>query len=197
MPGFAPAFSDCRIVVRKLKCADIELSDRLAVLIQQLTTTRVVDALATYETVLIIGPDAKACFAFHGHPSIRIRHLPTVESSFRFIRKMVDHHASGYLRDRESLHEMLLSLFPGVSRSLALRLLRKGNPISDNTFSFEEFPSMNVYVLTVLLDGQTLAFQKHSAQQRTKKAPAKRMAAVSGLSKVPAPRPGTIPRSEG
>jgi hypothetical protein len=202
VPEFSAAFADCRVVVRALRCADIEMSDRVAIILRPPRLDRVVEAIATFETIFIVGPDVSTQFEFHGHPSIRIRHFPEMESTFRFIRCLIDPRTGLYLRDHESLHELLLSFFPSVSRSLAQHMLRKGNPISDANFSFEEFPSMNVYVFTVLLDAQTLAFQRHVAQKRSRKAPGKRMpvegipAHVPGLSKVPAPRPGTISRSE-
>jgi hypothetical protein len=202
IPEFSAAFSDCRVVVRRLRCVDLEMSDRVGVILQPPRLDRVVEAIATYETVFIVGPDATARFAFHGHPSIHIRHFLEMAPTLRFIRRLIDPRAGLYLRDHESLHEMLLSFFPCVSRSLAQHMLRKGNPISDPNFSFEEFPNMNVYVLTVLLDAQALAFRGNSAQKRVRKAPGKRMPTegipvhVPGLSKVPAPRPGTISRSE-
>jgi hypothetical protein len=200
IPDFLPVFANCRIVVRKLKCADIEVSDRLAVLLSRVTTARVVDAVATYETVFLIGAEPDACFLFHGHPSVRIRHFPSPKAALDFIRRLIDPRASAYLRGHESLHEMLLALFPCMSRALAQRFLRKGNPVCDTAFSFEEFPAMNVYVLSVLLDAQTLAFQRHIAQKRAKKAPAKRLptdfTVIPGVSKVPAPRPGTLPCAE-
>jgi hypothetical protein len=197
IPDFQATFSDCRIVVRKLKCADLEMSDRVAVLFTRHTTARVVDAIATYETVFLVGVDVNAFVSFHGHPSVRIRHFPNTQIALCFVRRLIDPRASSYLRDHESLHEMLLALFPCVSRALAQRFLRKGNPISDTAFSFEEFPAMNIYVLSVLLDAQTLTFQRNVAQKRVKKAPTKRTSTTSavapGVNKVSAPRPGTLP----
>jgi hypothetical protein len=101
---------------------------------------------------------------------------------------LIDSRAGVYLRDHESLNEMLLALFQCVSRALSQRFLRKGNLISDTAFSFEEFPAMSIDVLSVLLDAQTLAFQWHMAQKRVKKAPRKRTLTNStvapGASKV-------------
>jgi hypothetical protein len=76
---------------------------------------------------------------------------------------LIDSRAGAHLSDHDSLNEMLLALFQRVSRALTQRFLRKGNLISDTAFSFEEFPAMNICVLSVLLEAQTLAFQRQQS----------------------------------
>jgi hypothetical protein len=172
-PRFSSDFLDYRTVVRKLKCADCEMNDRVAVLFARPTTACAVDAIATYETVFLVGGDVNVFASFHGHPSVQIRHFPNTQNAHCFIRWLIDPRAGAYLRDHESLNEMLLALFPCLLRALMQRFLRKGNLISDTAFSFEQFSAMNIYVLSVLLDAQTIAFQRHMTQKRMKKAPTK------------------------
>jgi hypothetical protein len=105
---------------------------------------------------------------------------------------------NSYLRDAESLHEMLLCLFPTISRSLSHRLLKKGNPITDRGFCFEEFSPMNIHPFNVLLDTPTLGFQKNQIGGKKPVKPKKVMESESILSFIPgdarirAPRPGSI-----
>jgi hypothetical protein len=97
---------------------------------------------------------------------------------------------------------MLLSLFPGVSRSLAQNMLKLGNPIAEPDFAFGEFPEMNVYMFTVLLDANTMAYERNIAhveaearKQNQKRRPGLKVATKSrsilsfipGVGKVSAP----------
>jgi hypothetical protein len=81
IPDFPATFSDCRIVVRKLKGADLEMSDRVAVLFTRPTTARVVDAIATYKPVFLVGVDVNAFVSFHSHPSLQMRHFPNTQNA--------------------------------------------------------------------------------------------------------------------
>jgi hypothetical protein len=190
IPEFQAQFSDCRIIVRKLRAASIEINDRCAVLLGEFEADIVANAIVTYETVVLIN----ASDQFHCYPSVKIRNFPTHKCAFKYIRGLVG--PAPHLRDQESLHEMLLSLFPAVSRSLAQNMLRLGNPIAEPDFAFGEFPEMNVYMFTVLLDAETMAYQRNVARGQKQKRPQGTKVAtksrsilsfIPGIGKVPAP----------
>jgi hypothetical protein len=198
-PGFRSIFSECRVVVRKVANADIELSERCAALIQNFTPSRIASAIATYQEVYLIATDYQLCFAFIGSPSLKVRILPTAELVLTFVRSLATPLPNCYLRESESLFEMLLCLFPTISRSLALHLLKKGNPISDENYCFEEFPEMNIYPFRILLDAETMTFQKNQLAKNRKQVAVKKPAEsqsilsfIPGYGKVPAPKPGSI-----
>lgn len=97
--------------------------------------------------------------------SVRIRQFPTYKSAFNFIRSLVDD-SQIFLRDCESLHEHLLSLFPTISKSLAQVILRKGNPITDCSIILDEFPQMNIIPFKSVLDTLSILYQKNKKKKQ-------------------------------
>lgn len=97
--------------------------------------------------------------------SVRIRQFPTYKSAFNFIHSLVDD-SQIFLRDCESLHEHLLSLFPTISKSLAQAILRKGNPITDCSIILDEFPQMNIIPFKHVLDTLSILYQKNKKKKQ-------------------------------
>jgi hypothetical protein len=195
---FQAAFSDCHVIVRKIRAADIELNDRCAVLVRDFVPARVAAAMVSYERVFLVSTSPKACLAFLGSHSLSVRVCQDNSQVMGFIRSMATPEPNTYLRDAESLHEMLLCLFPTISRSLSHRILKKGNPITDPGFCFEEFSPMNIHPFNVLLDTPTLGFQKSQIGKKKVVKQKKGMESESILSfihgdaRIRAPRPGSI-----
>lgn len=152
-------------------------------------------ALCCFEIVYVINADDTSLCDLASHSAIRVRNFVSRTVAFRFLLSLASTAPNAYLRDKESLHENLLWLFPTVSRSLALHMLRNGNPITDVTFFMDPFPGLNTYTFKTLLDMPTMAFTANRAARRSyKKKSIPRTGSTSickfipGVTKVAAPQ---------
>ena len=149
-------------------------------------------ALCCFETVYLVNISEDILSEFISHPSIKVRNFRSKQQGLRFIRSLASTMTNKYLRSKESLHENILWMFPMISRSLALHMLKNGNPIRDAHFSYDPYPSMNSYMFKTLLDMPTMAYNTHKIANKTKKPPVhcrseSILTYIPGVTKVRAP----------
>ena len=195
-PDFTKAFSDCRIISRKLKYVTLELDEKTGVIIGQFKLDTLISAMCCFETVYLINISEKISADFSSQSVLRVRNFQTLHTAFKFLRGLVSPSASHFVREKESLHEHLLWLFPMISRSLALHMLAEGNPISDRSCLLDVYPTMNACLFKSLIDMPTMSFSSRQVSKRKSSAAKTRqkhqpeiLAFVPGVTKVSAPWP--------
>ena len=197
-PEFAEMFADCRVVLRKLKYVDLELNERTGVLVENFKLDTLISAMCCFETVYLVNISGQIAASFSSHPSIRVRNFTSSREAFSFLRALASPAASHYIRNKESLHEHVLSLFPMISRTLALHMLSEGDPIKDASALLDPYPTMNASLFKLLLDMPTMSFNAHRFSRREtsknktqarQKRPKETYTFVPGVTKVSAPWP--------
>ena len=166
LPEFAEMFADCRVVLRKLKYVDLELSEKTGVLIGNFKLDTLISAMCCFETVYLVNISEQITASFSSHPSIRVRNFTSLREAFSFLRALASPAASHFIRNKESLHEHVLSLFPMISRTLALHMLSEGDPIKDASTLLDPYPTMNASLFKLLLDMPTMSFNAHRFSRR-------------------------------
>lgn len=195
LPGFQQIFADYRIIFRTLKSYDIEINERTCIIFRPLliksefhkdlksfsvSHDQIVESLIKFEDVFIVisledefaqykeisEEKLKLLSFIYGNKiSVKIREFPTNKSAFNFIHSLVDD-SHKFLRDCESLHEHLLSLFPTISKSLAQAILMKGNPIVDCSITLDEFPNYNIIPFKQVLDTVSDSYKINKAKNQ-------------------------------
>ena len=235
LPGFQQTFADYRIIFRALKACDMEINERTCIIFRPLITLKgahkhfknfrvshdqLTQALTLFEKVFLVislenelkqydeisESNKRLLSHIYGNKiNVQIRQFPTNKSAFNFIHSLVDD-SQKFLRDCESLHEHLLSLFPTISKSLAQAILMKGNPIIDCSISIDEFPKINIVPFKQVLDSISETYKANKARRgdisedKNNQLPyatesESQPLYVSGNKKIIAPFPSSIPFS--
>lgn len=198
MLDFDTIFEKCRVITRRMKYVDVEISPTTAVILRRPTLDNIVSAITCFETVYLLGTDTDSLIPYIGHHTLKTRQFLTQTAALKFIRSLIETSPNSYVRDRESLHEHLLYKFPTITRTLAMKMLKSGNPIRDDSFIYEPYPQMSTYIFKNLLDMPSMAYYSYQASKTVAKRKSRVhetpnnesiMSYIPGVVKIKAPRP--------
>ena len=165
---YSSFFQKTKILYRQLRACDIEINEKMGVIITEKDMTKLIESMISFEEVIVLKQfnDKNSSF-IHGINNLKVRYFPNQESMMMFLAYLTKHSYS-FLREKETLHEYLLSLFPTISKTLAQLMLQKGNPITDPTIDLSNFPQMNIFPFTFILDTPSQVYQSNMMNMNKK-----------------------------
>ena len=191
IPSFKEIFRDCHYILRNLKCADFEISHKCCIILSSINFEKIASASLMYESVFLLSyGNEKSTLNYIGLKNTKFRKFPNIQNALLFVKSMINKDQT-FLRDKESLHEYILSLFPTISKTLAQLILQRGNPILDNKIDLRGIPEMNYYPLNILLDAISTLYQENKKKQKRVYSKVKNLVAPTNK-KIFAPKPNLI-----